>query len=159
MLHVCNYKFRVVLIINKHSKIILMKQTKLLIVLLVVVSASCTKKNKLEDIFITPENQYWQYSNTKQYDLSCGSINFQFDKNGYSHRYNFSVKEGYTLLEGEASDLIISPVKWAVKNDSTFVWGHFTYKIEHINRTVIVLSDSMKGQKHWIRLLKVLGEK
>lgn len=135
-----------------------MKKIKLSIILVLLV-LSCTKKNKLEDVFITPKNQYWQYSSTKQYDLSCGSINFQFDKYGYSHRYNFSVKEGYTLLEGEASDLIISPEKWSVKKDSTFVWGQFTYKIEHIDHTVIVLSDSMKGQKHWIRLLKVLGEK
>ena len=37
-----------------------------------IISLSCTKENKLEDIFITPKNQYWQYSNTKQYDLSCG---------------------------------------------------------------------------------------
>lgn len=140
-----------------------MKQIKLLIILLILVLSSCTKKDKLEDIFITPKNQYWQYSNTKQYDLSCGSINFQFHKDGYSHRYDFSVKDGYTLLEGMAGDVLIRPQKWSVKNDSTFVWGHFTYKIEHIDRTVIVLRFSLpnspKGQQHWVRLLKVLGEK
>ncbi|AOZ99359.1 hypothetical protein [Flavobacterium commune] len=139
-----------------------MKTINLLIMVIVLALSSCTKKSTLEDIFITPKNQYWQYSSTKQYDLSCGSINFQFHKDGYSHRYKFSTKEGYTLLEGMAGDVIIRPQKWSVKNDSTFVWGHITYKIEHIDRTVIVLSfprpDSTK-QLHWVRLLKVLGEK
>ncbi len=140
-----------------------MKEIKLLIVLFIIILTSCTKKDKLEDIFITPKNQYWQFSNTNQYDIGCGSINFQFNKDGYSHRYDFSVKEGYTLLEGMAGDLIIRPKKWSIKNDSTFVWGDFTYKIVHIDHSVIVLSfyspNSTKKEQHWIRLLKVLGEK
>ena len=90
-------------------------------------------------------------------------INFKFDENGYSHIYDFSVKNGYTLNEGShGSDIVITPDKWFLKNDSTLIWINFEYKIEHIDNTVIVLTyfnPSNKKEQVWIRLLKVVGEK
>jgi hypothetical protein len=138
-----------------------MKNNKLLLVFLLALLVSCTKKSKIEDVFITPKDYYWQWSSTC-YDYGCSGINYQFEEGGYSHRYDFSIKEGYTLNEGEGGDLIILPEKWFIKNDSTLVWGRSTYKIDHIDRTVIVLSyfsTKNKKEKCSIRLLKVVGEK
>lgn len=136
-----------------------MKKIKLLSVFLLLFIISCNKKNKIEDIFITNKNYYWQFSNTCHYSIACGGINFQFKEDGYSHRYDFSVQNGYTLNEGFSnSDIQIMPEKWNLKNDSTLIWDN----IEHIDNTVIVLQyldPRDKKTECWIRLLKVLGEK
>ena len=135
---------------------------KTIIILLIVLCISCSKKNKIEYIFITQKDYYWQYNNTC-YDLGCPGINIRFEEDGYSHRYDFSVNDGYTLNEGfHGSDISNEPEKWYVKKDSTLIWNDFEYKIEHIDHTVIVLSyflTSDKKQQCSIRLLKVVGEK
>ncbi|MFB9108964.1 hypothetical protein [Flavobacterium gyeonganense] len=139
-----------------------MRKNKLLYLVFLTLLISCTKKNKIEAIFITPKDHYWQWSNTQQYNVGCGEINFKFEKNGYSHRYNFNFKKGYILHEGQYDDIIIGPKKWYLKNDSTLVWDNLEYKIEHIDNTVIMLSyflPSDKKQQCWTRLLKVVGEK
>lgn len=140
-----------------------MKKNKLLLMLLLSIFISCSKKSKMEDVIITSKDYYWQYSDTRDYSIGCGMINFRFDKDGYSHRYDFNVKKGYILNEGlQGSDIKINPEKWYIKNDSTLVWGNIDYKIEHIDRTVIVLTYFLpknKKRQYWIRLLKVVGEK
>lgn len=140
-----------------------MKSTKLLLPFLLLFLFSCSKENNFEDIFITSKDYYWQFSTTCQDDIGCGSVNFKFSEDGYSHRYDFSIKEGYTLNEGlQGSDISVEPEKWYIKKDSTLSWGGFKYKIEHIDRTVIVLhylDPRDKKTECWIRLLKVVGEK
>lgn len=140
-----------------------MKKIKLVSMFLIFSLISCDKKNNIENIFVTPKDYYWQYSDTRDYSIGCGMINFRFDKQGFSHKYDFSVKKGYILNEGlQGSDIEIIAKKWLLKNDSTFVWDGVIYKIEHIDNTVIVLLHSTpKDNKnpYWIRLLKVVGEK
>lgn len=139
-----------------------MKSTKLLLLFLLLFLFSCSKKDNLEDIFITSKDYYWQYNNSCYVEDVYSRINFKFGEDGYSHRYDFSVNEGYTLKEGGTSDIPVEPEKWHITKDSTLLWGGFKYKILHIDRTIIVLQyiDARdKKTECRIRLLKVVGEK
>jgi hypothetical protein len=101
-----------------------MKKNKLIILFFVILCISCSKKSKIEDIFITSENYYWQFNSECQGAFGP-SINFKFDKDGLSHQYGFSVKEGYHSVEGES----VIPEKWFIKNDSILVWGVWIIKL------------------------------
>ncbi|WP_264535764.1 hypothetical protein [Flavobacterium sp. N1736] len=134
-----------------------MKKYKFLLVFLLVLSISCTRKNKIEDIFITSENYYWQFNSECQGAFGH-SINFKFDKDGLSHQYGFSVEKSYHSVEGES----LAPKKWFIKNDSILSWDDMDYKIEHIDATIIILSRYHpidKKQKCKISFLKVVDGK
>lgn len=108
---------------------------KLVLVSLLVLFFSCSKKREIESIFITQKNEYWNYK-----DCDGGhSLYFKFNEKGDYDKYNRYIKDGFTLFNNDG-DLISGPRSWSIKSDSTFVWDKGLYKIEVCTKDSIVLS-------------------
>jgi hypothetical protein len=134
-----------------------MKKNKLIILFFVILCISCSKKSKIEDTFITSENYYWQYNNECHPITGLGAVNFKFDDNGLSHQFSLGADRGYVLVEGES----LAPKTWLIKNDSILSWGNLDYKINHIDRRIIILEYQDPRDKNkfcYIRLLKVADD-
>lgn len=108
---------------------------KILIILSFIIVSSCSKKNKLETIFITKQNEYWQYKD----DCQSYGVYFKFNKKGDYDKYNRFINDGFELFNNDG-DLMSGPRSWRIKNDSTFVWNDEEYKIEKCNTEEIILS-------------------
>ncbi|MGO4772857.1 hypothetical protein ACEN2I_14440 [Flavobacterium sp. W22_SRS_FK3] len=127
---------------------------KLIIILLTILSISCTKRDKIESVFITNNIEYWECIdycyNSRTY--------FQFKDNGTIDAYLLYTKEGFRLFNNDG-DLINDPGTWSIKNDSTFIWNKEVYKIEKLAKNEILLSYyhyEIKDKKCYIRLSKLI---
>lgn len=108
---------------------------KLVIVLLLILTFSCSKKSKLENIFISKQNEYWDYKD----DCQSHGVYFRFNKKGDYDKYNRDIFDGFELFNNDG-DLISGPRSWSIKNDSTFVWNKEDYKIEVCTKDSIILT-------------------
>ncbi|WP_281322568.1 hypothetical protein [Flavobacterium aestivum] len=138
-----------------------MKKTtsKLIILLLLVLNFSCSKKRELESIFISKQNEYWSYDN----DCQSHGVYFRFNKKGDYDKYlskPINQGKGFDLFNNDG-DLKSGPRSWSIKNDSTFVWNGEDYKIESCNTKKIILSYyhyKEKNKKCKITFNKVLDK-
>jgi hypothetical protein len=127
---------------------------KIIIILLLILSASCNKKKEIESIFLTNKNEYWD---SKEYCYNGGGNFFQFKKDGNYDRYLLYNNYLGFRLANDDGDLKSGPRTWSIKNDSTFVWDKGVYKIEKISKKEILLSYDhyeLKGVKCYVRLSK-----
>ncbi|WP_281322569.1 hypothetical protein [Flavobacterium aestivum] len=128
-----------------------------MILLLLVLSFSCSKKNELENIFISKQNEYWCYKD----DCQGLGVYFRFNKKGDYDKYNRDIFDGFELFNNDG-DLISGPRSWSIKNDSTFVWNGEDYKIESCNTKKIILSYyhyKEKNKKCRVTFNKVIDKK
>lgn len=137
-------------------------KTNLVLLISILIMFSCTNRNKLEELFITPKNHYWQITNNNCWEnishLVPGYVNFTNDS--LSNQYGFDPVSGFEIIEGDVlSDVIVKPRKWYVKKDSVLSWGDSDYKIKQINKSVIILSYLKDKKTCTITMLKVSGEK
>ena len=133
-----------------------MKKIKILIVLLTPVLLSCTKKEKLEEQFIANKNEYWAY---KDYCYDSAGNYYQFREDGVYDCYLGYAKEGFRLFNNDG-DLVNESRTWSIKNDSTFVFDEWSYRIEKISKNEILLSyyhHEIKDKKCYVRLTKWLS--
>jgi len=128
---------------------------KIIIMLLLILSVSCSKKNEIESIFIADQNEYWQ---DYDYCYNTGGNCYKFKKNGTCDLYMmFSSDKPFFRLLNHDDDVINDPEPWSVKNDSTLLWNEGVYKIEKLSRREILLSYyhyDIKGRKCFVRLVK-----
>ncbi|RKR10056.1 hypothetical protein C8C83_1724 [Flavobacterium sp. 90] len=130
-----------------------LNKTKIIITLLVVLCISCSKKSKIESIFIADKNEYWEY---QDYCWDTKDIYFQFRENGTQDKYLLYIDDGFSLFNtdrGGGSERR----DWLIKNDSTLVFDYSEYKIEKINNQEILLSyyhPKIKDKKCFIKLSK-----
>lgn len=110
-------------------------RSKLLILLLLILNLSCSKKNDIEKIFISKQNEYWQYED----DCQSHGIYFRFNKKGDYDKYNKYTNDGFELFNNDG-DLISGSRSWSIKNDSIFVWNNENYKIKSCNDKKIILT-------------------
>lgn len=125
---------------------------KIVIILLMIMSVSCNKKDKIKSFFITNKNEYWECLN---YCYNSGSTYFQFKENG-SYDVFLRSYVGFDLFNDDG-DLISGSRPWSIKNDSTFVWDKWNYKIEKMSKNEILLSYyhyEIKNKKCYVRLSK-----
>ena len=125
---------------------------KIILILFLIATVSCTKKNEIESLLVTNKNEYWECIN---YCYNSGSTYFQFKDNG---SYNAFLRSyvGFDLFNNDG-DLRNDPGTWSIKNDSTFVWDKDAYKIEKISKNEILLSYyhyEIKDKKCYVRLSK-----
>lgn len=127
---------------------------KVIIILLLILSISCSNKKEIESILVCDKNEYWECIdycyNSRTY--------FQFKDNGTIDAYLLYTKEGFRLFNNDG-DLINDPGTWSIKNDSTFIWNKEVYKIEKLAKNEILLSYyhyEIKDKKCYIRLSKLI---
>ena len=109
--------------------------TKLVIGSLLILLFSCSKKSEIENIFISNQDEYWDYKD----DCEGHGVYFRFNEKGDYDKYNRYIKDGFTLFNNDG-DVISGPRSWSIKNDSTFVWNNEDYKIEVCTKDSIILS-------------------
>ena len=107
----------------------------LVLLLLLFLIFSCSKRSEIENIFISKQNEYWDYNN----DCQSHGVYFRFNKKGNYDKYNRFINDGFELFNNDG-DLLSSPRSWSIKNDSTFVWDKEEYKIEVCTKDRIILS-------------------
>ncbi|OXB05104.1 hypothetical protein B0A81_15470 [Flavobacterium plurextorum] len=130
-----------------------MNELKIVFVLLVLLCASCSKKSKIESIFVTNANEYWEY---EDYCWNSKGNYYKYNKNGIRDKYRLRTNEGFVLfnIDGDIEDINIP---WSIKNDSTFVSDNSEYKIEKISNKEILLSYyhyKIKDKKCFVSLTK-----
>lgn len=125
---------------------------KIIIIILLLVCISCSKKKEIESAFIADKNDYWEY---RDYCWNTKGIYFQFKENGSHDKYLRSYV-GFDLFNNDG-DLISGSRTWSIKNDSTFVFDKDEYKIEKISNTEILLSYyhyKIKDKKCFVKMSK-----
>ncbi|PXY45016.1 hypothetical protein [Flavobacterium hydrophilum] len=125
---------------------------KTIVILLMILCISCSKKKETESIFIAEKDEYWVHHD---YCYNTGGNCFHFNENGSYDR--FLVTPTAFRLANNDGDLINDPGTWSIKNDSTFVWDKGVFKIEKITKKQILLSYyhyESKGIKCFVRLSK-----
>lgn len=130
--------------------------SKLLIILLLVLSFSCSKKSEIEEIFISEQNEYWSYND----DCQSHGVYFRFNKKGDYDKYNRFINDGFELFNNDG-DLKSGPRSWSVKNDSTFIWNEAKYRIESCNNQKIILmyyNSKDKNKKCRVTFKKVFDK-
>lgn len=70
-------------------------KARLIIFLFVLLCISCTKKSKIESIFIANKNEYWEY---EDYCWGTNAIYFQFKENGTQDKYLLYIDDGFSLF-------------------------------------------------------------
>ncbi|GGC96675.1 hypothetical protein GCM10011508_24920 [Flavobacterium lutivivi] len=128
------------------------------IVVLVIMSLlfSCGKKREIENIFISKDNEYWDYDDTCQ----SHGIYFRFNEKGDWDKYNRDIFDGFELFNNDG-DLISDARTWSIKNDSIFVWNDEDYKIESYSKEKIVLTYyhyKEKDKKCTVTFTKVIDK-
>lgn len=133
--------------------------SKLPLILLFILTFSCSKKSEIEDIFISKQNEYWDYDNNCQ----SHGVYFRFNKKGDYDKYlskPMNEGKGFDLFNNDG-DLISGPRSWSIKNDSTFVWDEAEYKIESCTNQKIILQYydyKEKDKKCKVTFKKVLDK-
>ncbi|WPO80746.1 hypothetical protein [Flavobacterium sp. KACC 22761] len=130
-----------------------MNKFKIVVLILVQLCVSCSKKNEIESMFVTSKNEYWKY---QDYCWNNKGVYFKCNKNGSSDKYRFNTDEGFLLFNTDG-DLEIIGSSWSIKNDSTFVFDNEEYKIEKISNKEILLSYyhyKIKDKKCFVKLTK-----
>ena len=125
---------------------------KIIIILLMVLSVSCIKKNEIESIFIGDKDAYWVHH---YYCYNTGGNCFRFNENKSYDRFLRSNVD--FRISNNEGDLMRDPGTWSIKKDSTFVWDEGIFKIEKLSKKEILLSyyrNDLKGIKCFVRLSK-----
>ncbi len=129
---------------------------KLIISILLISFFSCNKKSEIENIFISKQNEYWDYIN----DCQSHGIYFRFHKKGDYDKYNRDIFNGFELFNNDG-DLVSRKRTWSIKNDSIFVWHEAEYKIESYTEQKIILSYyhyKEKNKKCTVTFVKVIDK-
>lgn len=127
---------------------------KIILILFLIATVSCSKKNEIESLLVTNKDEYWEYQN---YCFNNGLLYFQFNENAKYDKY-LRMNEGFKLFNKDG-DLRNDSRTWSVKNDSTLVWNQWNYKIEKTSKDEILLSyyhHEIKDKKCYIRLSKLV---
>lgn len=125
---------------------------KVFILLVLILSISCSKKEDIKSIFIAGKNEYWVHHD---YCYNTGGNCFRFNKNGSCDKF---VRSNVDFrIANNDGDLKNDAGAWSLKNDSTFVWDEGIFKIEKLTKNEILLSYyhyELKGIKCFVRLSK-----
>lgn len=128
------------------------KMNKIIIILLLLCCISCSDNDKIKSVFVANKNEYWECMNY----CHDSRTYFQFKDNGTYDAYLLYAKEGFHLFNDDG-DLISVSRTWSIKNDSTFVWDKWNYKIEKMSKNEILLSYyhyKIKNKKCYARFSK-----
>lgn len=106
--------------------------------ILIIVLASCSQQNPIEQALETKSDEYWCYYRQKDSYFTY----FKFDENKLSYRYN---RDGNHFTdESEDSFMKEEPLEWSVSEDSIMRWGNFAYDVVSYSDKAIVISYPTK---------------
>ncbi len=132
---------------------------KFIFLIIVSLLLSCKRKSEVENIFISEQNEYWNYK-----DCDEGhSLYFRFYEKGDYDTYlskPMNESKGFDLFNDDG-DLVSGLRTWSIKNDSTFVWDESEYKIEICTKDSIILTYfhyKEKDKKCKVTFRKVLDK-
>lgn len=132
---------------------------KIVFTVIVCFLLSCNRKSEIENVFISKQNEYWDYEDNCQ----SHGVYFRFNKKGDYDKYlskPLNEGKGFDLFNNDG-DVISGPRTWSIKNDSTFVWNNEDYKIEVCTKDSIILSYhhyKEKDKKCKVTFKKVLDK-